>query len=84
MNKENLLKEVFEYYEYKYEICEEGKVKQFNEDGGYKLHSSVDKALIEWVNTMKDTNKNIFETGDVESLYNTWSKEQIDFIKSLI
>ncbi|MDF2880207.1 MAG: hypothetical protein K0R54_764 [Clostridiaceae bacterium] len=83
MNKVDLLKEVLEYYEYKYEICADSTVKEFNKDKGYRLYNSVDEALSEWVITMEETNKNLFETGDVEEIYNTWSKEQIDFIKSL-
>lgn len=84
MNKIELLKEVFEYYQCRYEICINGTVKEFKEHGGYKLYSSIETALKEWVDTMEETNQNLFETGDVDEIYNTWSKEQIDFIKSFV
>lgn len=83
MDKENLLKEIFDYYQYKYQICIDGTVKEFNEDGRYTLLNSIDEALKNLVHTMEETNNNLFETGDIESKDNTWSNEQIDFIKSL-
>lgn len=83
MNKVDLLREIFEYYQYKYEVCSDGTVKEFNEDGGYTLYNSVDGVLQKLVYTMEETNKNLYETGDIEEIYNTWSKEQLDFIKSL-
>lgn len=83
MDKESLLKEIVEYYQYRYQICIDGTVKKFNEDGGYILLNSINQALMNLLHTMEETNHNLFETGDIESLYNTWSKKQIDFIKSL-
>ncbi|WP_148347102.1 hypothetical protein [Clostridium butyricum] len=83
MDKESLLKEIFDYYQYKYQICIDGTVKEFNEDGMYTLLNSIDEALKNLVHTMEETNNNLFETGDIESKDNTWSNEQIDFIKSL-
>lgn len=83
MNKVKLLEEIFEYYQCKYEIYADGTVKEFNKDEEYNLYNSVDDVLYKWINTMEETNKNLFETGDIEEIYNTWSKKQIDFIKSL-
>lgn len=83
MDNESLLKEIFDYYQYKYQICIDGTVKAFNEDGRYTLLNSIDEALKNLVHTMEETNNNLFETGDIESKDNTWSNEQIDFIKSL-
>lgn len=81
MEKIELLKEVFNYYQRKYEICPGGIVKEFNDNGGHILYGSVDTALKVWSNTMDETNKNLFETGDVEDRYNTWSKEDIHLAK---
>lgn len=81
IDKTSLLKKVFDYYEYEYEICDNGSVKEFNDEGGYNLYNSIDEALKEWVGTMQETNKNFFKTGNIEEKYNTWSKEEIDFIK---
>ena len=83
MDKENLLKEIFDYYQYNYQICIDGSVKEFNVDGRYTVLNSIDEALKNLVYTMEETNNNLFETGDIESKDNTWSYEQIDFIKSL-
>lgn len=83
MDKESLLKEIFEYYQYKYQICINGTIKKFDENEKYILVNSIDDTLRNLLHTMLETNQNLFETGDIESEYNTWSKEQIDFIKSL-
>lgn len=89
--KIGLLYEIFEFYGYTYEVCEDGSVKEFedgavkefNENGGFTLYSSISEALKEWVYTMEETNKNIFETGDVEDEFNTWTKNEIEFIKNI-
>lgn len=83
MNKESLLKNIFHYYQYKYQICTDGTVKEFTEDGMTIIHNSINDALNNLLHTMEETNQNLFETGDIVCQYNTWSKEQIDFIKSL-
>lgn len=81
--KIGLLDEIFDYYECEYEINSDGKIKEFKEDNNFTIYDSIDEVLKAWISTMEETNKNLFETGDVESQFNTWSKEQIEFIKSL-
>lgn len=83
MDKESLLKEILDYYQYKYQICKDGTVKEYNENGWYILINSINATLKDLLHIMEETNQNLFETGDIESKYNTWSKEKIDFINSL-
>lgn len=92
MDKLKLLKDICDWYNYTLTL-EHGVIKMSNipEDpeirelyAGQQLdYTTVDDALKDWLSTLEDTNISIYETGDVDDLYNTWSKKEIDFIKNL-
>lgn len=84
MDKLQLLKDILEYYNITYKIYPEGNVKEIHKTANTTSiiwHPSTHNALASWLPTMIETNKNLYETGDIPDIYNTWSKQQIDFIK---
>lgn len=95
MDKKELLKEICNWYGYKVKE-ENGQYVIDNGCSDYSLefvgkraeighfeYQDINSALKDWVNTMEETNENIYATGDVDNKYNTWSREEIEFIKSI-
>lgn len=95
MNKEKLLKEIMDWYNYDYKI-ENGKVVVDNgvTDQPYGLnfvgvrvecghfeYDSIDEVLKDWLSTLEESNDDYFKNEGQK--YGTWSKEEIDFIKGL-
>lgn len=87
MNKEKLLKKICNWYDYDmkeqngcYVIdngCSDYSLEFVGkkEEIGHFEYQDIDSALKGWVDTMEETNKHIYG--------NTWSREEIEFIKSI-
>lgn len=80
--KENLLNRICEYYNFSYFIIESNELHLLVDRIEYNIES-FDKALEILLPIMENTNKDLFETGDVEDKFNTWTESEINFIKSL-
>lgn len=92
MNKTELVKEICDYYNYnlsikkdKIEVDNYLEDEKYSEEIGCKRmeYLSEDSFLKDWLSTLKETNKSIYETGDVDTLYSTRSEEEIEFIENI-
>lgn len=80
LDKIKLFRDIMEYYQYSIKY-ENDKIEIDN--GEEKMEfTSIEEGLKEFLETMKDTNKSIFQSGDTE-MYNTWTKEELTLIEEL-
>lgn len=80
----NLVEDICNYYNMEVIIKKDCSILQKNlEDGKTIGFCNVQRFYLKLLQLMKETNENIFATGDVDTIYNTWSKKDLDTIDSL-
>lgn len=72
MNKEKLYQEICDWYNYRFNMKENGEIVEFCATMKNK-HKHIDEALKSWLPTLKETNND-----DI-----VWSEREIEFIESL-
>lgn len=80
MNKNKLYEKICDFYNCSFVYNDDGTIEDSSNDIDWTLkYQSIDEALKEWLYTMEESNKDSQEQANV----NTWSDEEIKFIKSL-
>lgn len=78
-----LLMNVLNYYNCTTSITINKEIHVTEQGGKIRKYTSIEQALADWITTMEETNLSIYETGDVDTLYNTWTEEEIELVKGL-
>ena len=74
MNERDLYEDILCWYNGKYKINDDGTIEE-NNQGELRYFNSFRDALVDWENTLIETN--------IDAKEEIWSKEELDFIKNI-
>lgn len=80
MEKKQLYEKICDFYNCSFSYNEDGTVEDNSNDIDWSIkHKNIEDALKDWLFTMEESNEDSRDQADCM----TWSKEEIEFIKSL-